>query len=236
MDIHDRISFALEASNLAPNKVSLGVGKGRNWLSQTVNNKSKIDCEIIPVLAQALGVTPNYLFGFGGSVSLSSESKSDKVEAILSQVASEVQKRLMPDESAPTIEQLISWWHRQGGILGDFDQISNVVDLYHAPQQEDRFIQPYKVGSRSLAARSFSVESAEELAALLRSFPEDLNYRIVSEHQEALQGHPKLSLEKIKVPLPHLKRTATFEYTRLLLPFRDPGGNEYLLCYSRSLY
>ncbi|TNE62201.1 MAG: hypothetical protein EP341_00370 [Sphingomonadales bacterium] len=235
MDIHHRIETILESTGLTPNKVSQDLGKPRNWLSDTLSNRRSIDARLIGPMAMYFGVSPNFLCGFGGTVSFSAAASNEGVDRVLDKIADEVQKRLQPADDAPTIEQLISWWHRQNGILGDFDKIVPFVDLYHAPKSESKFIDPCKIGQRSLAARSFAVSSPEELAALLKSFPADLNLKVVKDHMDALRGTPKLSLEKIRVPLTHLGTEATFEYTRLLLPFRDQANNDYLLCYSRGI-
>lgn len=235
MKIHERIAFALKAADINESQASLELGRGRNWLGQAIANQSKIDADLLMPLAKMAGVTPNWLCGYEGTVSFSSEGSGSEVGTILDQIALEVQSRLLPATDAPGIEPLIRWWHRQGGLLGDFDQISNSVDLYRAPKEGAVTIEPYRIGPNSLASRSFSIKDPEEFAALLMSFPKQLNLQVLSDHVDTLRIGPKLTLEQIRVQLPHLKKTATFEYMRLLLPFHDHIGNDYILCYSRSL-
>ena len=191
-------------------------------------------------ICSALGITPNEIAGLQDRVTLLSNDTdaqivSAQAERILSAVTRETYRKLARRGVKPLLDDVLTWWHQQGGQLNNFDRLSEHVDLYVAPEAESSIPEPYRIGYNSLAAQSFGVKTAEHLRYLFTTFDKQLIERVRVAHVETKRGDPQLSIQEIDVQLPGHTFPLRFVYKRLLLPVHDTDGNEYILNYSQAL-
>ena len=239
-DFHDRLKMLIRHSDYDYKSLSLKIGQGERYISNLLSNKSDPGYSSVVKICSALGMTPNQLAGLDDQITLAGGDADRQIvsahaERILTAVTKDAHRKLTTRGAQPLLDDVLTWWHQQGGILSNFDMLSEHVDLYRAPAPDARMPDPYKIGQQSLATRSFNVTSTEHLRYLFTTFDENLNESVTLAHVETSKGDPQLSVQEIDVTLPGYTFPLRFVYKRLLLPVKDNAGNDYVLNYSQAI-
>ncbi|MEM7731418.1 MAG: helix-turn-helix transcriptional regulator [Pseudomonadota bacterium] len=239
-DFHDRLKDEIHKSDYDFKSLSLQIGQGERYISNLLSTKSDPGFSNVVKICAALGLSPNQIAGLTDEVTLFSEDLDQHVvsaqaEKILTAVTRETYRKLSRRGVKPLLDDVLTWWHQQNGLLNNFDKLSEHVDLYVTPDVHSKLPEPYRVGYNSLAAQSFGVQSADHLRSLLTTFDGELVERVRLSHVETSKGEPRLSIEEIDVELPGHTFPLRFSYKRLLLPVRDSDGHAYVLNYSQAL-
>lgn len=240
LDFHDRLKSFIQDSPFDYKSLSLEIGQGERYISNLLSSKSDPGYSSVVKICSALGITPNQIAGLNDQITLAGGEIDNRVvsaqaERILTSVTREAHRKLSQRGARPLLDDVLTWWHQQGGVLSNFDTLSEHVDLYLAPEPGHKLPEPYKVGHNSLAAQSFGIESAEHLRYLFTTFDQNLSESVRLAHVEATRGDPQLSIQEIDVLLPGHSFPLRFTYKRLLLPVKDSHGNDYVLNYSQAL-
>lgn len=240
LDFHDRLKTLIRDSDYDYKSLSLKIGQGERYISNLLSNKSDPGFSSVVKICSALGMTPNQITGLEDQITLAGGELDNRIvsahaERILSAVTKEAHRKLAARGAHPLLDDVLTWWHQQGGMLSNFDTLSEHVDLYRAPSPNDRLPDPYKIGQQSLATRSFGINSTEHLRYLFTTFDAKLCQDVTLAHVETSKGDPHLSIQEIDVILPGHSFPLRFTYKRLLLPVRDTQGNDYVLNYSQAL-
>jgi transcriptional regulator with XRE-family HTH domain len=239
-DFHERLKDYIRQSDYDYKSLSLAIGQGERYISNLLSTKSDPGYSNVIKLCAALGVTPNEIAGLKDQLTLSGGVLDSRIiaaqaERILDAVTKETYRKLSRRGVKPLLDDVLTWWHQQGGRLSNFDRLAEHVDLYIAPGPDAQIPEPYKLGESSLAAESFNIQSADHLRFLLTRFDHELVEKVQLAHKDAAQGEPKLSIEEIEVQLPGHTFPLRFNYKRLLLPVTDERGYSYVLNYSQAL-
>lgn len=240
LDFHQRLKTYIKESSFDYKSLSLEIGQGERYISNLLSSKSDPGYSSVVKICSALGITPNQIAGLNDQISLAGGEIDNRIvsaqaERILTAVTREAHRKLSQRGARPLLDDVLTWWHQQGGILSNFDGLSEHVDLYLAPEPHSKLPEPYQIGQRSLAAESFGIQTAEHLRHLFTTFDENLSESVRLAHVEASHGDPQLSIQEIDVMLPGHSFPLRFTYKRLLLPVRDRQGNKYVLNYSQAL-
>lgn len=239
-DFHQRLKALIRDSEYDYKSLSLKIGQGERYISNLLSNKSDPGYSSVVKICSALGLTPNQIAGLDDQITLAGSDVDARVvsvhaERILSAVTKEAHRKLTTRGTQPLLDDVLSWWHQQNGVLSNFDTLSEHVDLYRAPAPNARIPDPFKIGQQSLATRSFGVNSTEHLRYLFTTFDTKLSEAVTMAHVETTKGDPQLSIQEIDVTLPGHSFPLRFVYKRLLLPVRDTHNNAYILNYSQAL-
>ncbi len=240
MDFHERLRQLIKNSDYDYKSLSLEIGQGERYISNLLSTKSDPGFTSVIKICAALGVTPNQIAGLNDQLRLVNDDIDTRIvsahaERILTSVTREAHRKLSARGTGPLIDDVLTWWHQQHGMLSNFDRLSEHVDLYHAPDEDHHLPQPFMVGEQSLARVSFGIKSAEHLGYLFTTFDQNLTQQVRMAHVEASKGDPQLSIQEIEVNLPNHSFPLRFNYKRLLLPVRDTQGHRYVLNYSQAL-
>ncbi|QFT93291.1 hypothetical protein FIU86_10595 [Roseovarius sp. THAF9] len=240
IDFHDRLKTYIKGSSYDYKALSLEIGQGERYISNLLSSKSDPGYSSVVKICSALGITPNQIAGLNDQITLAGGEIDNRIvsaqaERILTSVTREAHRKLSQRGARPLLDDVLTWWHQQGGVLTNFDTLSEHVDLYLAPDEHSRLPEPYKIGHQSLAAQSFGIQTAEHLRYLFTTFDDKLCESVRLAHVEATRGEPKLTIEEIDVMLPGHSFPLRFTYKRLLLPVRDGQGNKFVLNYSQAL-
>lgn len=239
-EFHDRLKSLIRKSDYDYKCLSLTIGLGERYISNLLSSKSDPGYSSVVKICAALGLTPNQLTGLTDRITLTGGEVGTRIvsahaERILTAVNREAQRKPAQRGARPLLDDVLTWWHRQNGLLSDFDALGDKVDLYHAPDPEAVLPQPHMVGRESLAALWFGVETADHLRHLFTTFDENLSKSVKLAHVATSRGDPQLSVQEIDVTLPGHSSPLRFNYKRLLLPVRDDAGNQYVLNYSQAI-
>ena len=239
-DFHERLKRLIQASDYDFKSLSLLIGQGERYISNLLTSKSDPGFSSVIRICSALGLTPNQIAGLADQITISGEEIDNRVvsiyaERILTSVTREARRKLVKRGTGPLLDDVLTWWHQQGGLLSNFDGLSEHVDLYHTPGHGAQLPEPYMVGGKSLAALSFGVKSTEHLRHLFTTFDKSLSESVKLALVETTKGEPQLSVQEIDVRLPGHSFPMRFNYKRLLLPVHDMAGNRYILNYSQAL-
>ena len=239
-DFHHRLKTLIQSSDYDYKSLSLKIGQGERYISNLLSNKSDPGYSSVVKICSALGLTPNQIAGLDDQITLAGADMDTRVvsahaERILSAVTKEAHRKLATRGAQPLLDDVLTWWHQQSGVLSNFDALSEHVDLYRAPLPDARIPDPFKIGEQSLATRSFGIHSTEHLRHLFTTFDTKLSESVTLAHVETTKGDPQLSIQEIDVTLPGHSFPLRFVYKRLLLPVKDPAGNTYVLNYSQAL-
>ncbi|MFK7937944.1 MAG: helix-turn-helix domain-containing protein [Roseovarius sp.] len=239
-DFHQRLKALIQNSEYDYKSLSLKIGQGERYISNLLSNKSDPGYSSVVKICSALGLTPNQIAGLDDQITLAgsdvdTRTVSAHAERILSAVTKEAHRKLATRGAQPLLDDVLSWWYQQDGVLANFDMLSEHVDLYRSPAPDARIPDPYKIGEQSLATRSFGVNSTEHLRYLFSTFDTKLNEAVIMAHVQTTKGDPQLSIQEIDVTLPGHSFPLRFVYKRLLLPVRDTQNNSYVLNYSQAL-
>lgn len=239
-DFHHRLKALIQNSEYDYKSLSLKIGQGERYISNLLSNRSDPGYSSVVKICSALGLTPNQIAGLDDQITLAGSEADTRVvsahaERILTAVTKEAHRKLASRGAQPLLDDVLTWWHQQGGILANFDALSEHVDLYRAPRPDARLPDPYKIGEQSLATRSFGINSTEHLRHLFTTFEAKLSESVTLAHVETSKGDPQLSIQEIDVTLPGHTFPLRFTYKRLLLPVKDTQGNGYVLNYSQAL-
>ncbi len=239
-DFHDRLKKLIRASEYDYKSLSLLIGQGERYISNLLTSQSDPGFSSVIRICSALGLTPNQIAGLTDQITLSGEETDSRVvsiyaERILTSVTREARRKLAKRGTGPLLDDVLTWWHQQGGLLSNFDGLSEHVDLYHAPGHNAPLPEPYRIGAKSLATVSFGIETTEHLRHLFTTFDKALSESVKLALVETTKGDPQLSVQEIDVLLPGHSFPMRFSYKRLLLPVHDMDGNQYILNYSQAL-
>lgn len=239
-DFHERLKSYIKKSPFDYRSLSLKIGQGERYISNLLSARSDPGYSNVVKICSALGITPNEIAGLNDRISLLDEEGdggliSAQAERILSAVTREAHRKLGLRDGRPLLDDVLTWWHQQGGRLNNFDRLSDYVDLYAAPSAEVIAPAPYRLGQHSLAAHSFNLRTTEHLRQLIDGFDKDLIENVRLAHVETTGGQPNLSVQQIDVNLPGYSFPLRFTYKRLLLPVRDAGGRALILNYSQAI-
>ncbi|WP_157707340.1 helix-turn-helix domain-containing protein [Roseovarius faecimaris] len=239
-DFHTRLKALIQNSDYDYKSLSLKIGQGERYISNLLSNKSDPGYSSVVKICSALGLTPNQIAGLDDQITLAGTDVDTRVvsahaEKILTAVTKEAHRKLATRGAQPLLDDVLTWWYQQGGVLSNFDTLSEHVDLYRAPTPDTPLPDPYKIGSQSLATRSFGVNSTEHLRYLFTTFDKKISDAVRLAHVETTKGDPQLSVQELDVTLPGHSFPLRFVYKRLLLPVRDTAGNGYVLNYSQAL-
>ncbi|MEM8774858.1 MAG: helix-turn-helix transcriptional regulator [Pseudomonadota bacterium] len=240
LDLHARLKVFIKATDFDYKSLSLAIGQGERYISNLLSSKSDPGYSNVVKICAALGTTPNQLAGIGDEIDLTASQIDHQIaraqaEHLLTLITREARRKLSAFGARPLLDDVMNWWHEQKGVLTNFDLISEHVDLYLAPSAEHDLPTPYRLGSASLAAESFGIQTAEQLREILSILDEGLVKNIKMAHAQTSGGDPKLSIEDIDILLPGHHFASRFLYKRLLLPVRDTKGRKFVLNYSRAL-
>lgn len=239
-EFHQRLKTLIQHSDFDYKSLSLKIGQGERYISNLLSNKSDPGYSSVVKICSALGLTPNQIAGLDDQITLAGTDADTRVvsahaERILTAVTKEAHRKLASRGAQPLLDDVLTWWHQQNGVLANFDALSEHVDLYRAPKPDARLPDPYKIGQQSLATRSFGINSTDHLRYLFTTFDEKLCESVTLAHVETNKGDPQLSVQEIDVTLPGHTFPLRFTYKRLLLPVRDTEGQDYVLNYSQAL-
>lgn len=239
-DFHQRLKALIQSSDYDYKSLSLKIGQGERYISNLLSNRSDPGYSSVVKICSALGLTPNQIAGLDDQITLAGGDLDAQVvtthaDRILSAVTKEAHRKLATRGAQPLLDDVLTWWHQQGGVLSNFDTLSEHVDLYRAPTPDMRLPEPFKIGQQSLATRSFGVNSVEHLRYLFTTFDEKVSESVRMAHVETSKGEPQLSIQELDVTLPGHSFPLRFVYKRLLLPVKDTHGNNYVLNYSQAL-
>ncbi len=239
-DFHQRLKGLIQNSDYDYKSLSLKIGQGERYISNLLSNKSDPGYTSVVKICSALGLTPNQIAGLDDQITLAGSDMDTTVvsahaERILAAVTKEAHRKLATRGAQPLLDDVLSWWYAQNGVLSNFDMLSEHVDLYRAPKPGALLPDPYKIGEQSLATKSFGVNSTEHLRYLFTTFETKLSEAVTLAHVETTKGDPQLSIQEIDVTLPGHSFPLRFVYKRLLLPVKDMHGNDYVLNYSQAL-
>jgi hypothetical protein len=240
LDFHDRLKSYIRDSDYDYKSLSLEIGQGERYISNLLSSKSDPGYTSVVKICSALGLTPNQLAGLDNQITVSSNDLDNRVvsahaEKILTAVTREAQRKLTRRGVGPLIDDVLTWWHQQNGLLSNFDGLADHVDLYLPPEPDSKLPLPYSIGEKSLATVCFGIKSVEHLKYLFTTFDENLCESVSLAHVETSKGDPQLSIQEIDVNLPGYSFPLRFSYKRLLLPVHDGNGTEYVLNYSQAL-
>jgi len=240
LDFHDRLKTYIKDSPFDYKSLSLEIGQGERYISNLLSSKSDPGYSSVVKICSALRITPNQIAGLNDQITLAGGEIDNRIvstqaERILTAVTREAHRNLSQRSAHPLLDDVLTWWHQQGGVLSNFDGLSEHVDLYLAPAPNSNLPEPYKIGHRSLAAISFGIQTAKHLRYLFTTFDETLCQSVRLAHVETMRGDPQLSIQEIDVMLPGHNFPLRFTYKRLLLPVKDTQNNRYVLNYSQAL-
>lgn len=239
-DFHQRLKEFIRDSGYDYKSLSLEIGQGERYISNLLATKSDPGYSSVVKICSALGITPNQIAGLNDQITIAGGETDNRIvtaqaERILTAVTREAHRKLNQRGARPLLDDVLTWWHQQGGKLSNFDALSEYVDLYKAPDDRSRLPEPYQIGAQSLATQSFGIQTAEYLRFLFTTFDKELSDSVRLAHVEATRGDPQLSIQEIDVMLPGHSFPLRFTYKRLLLPVEDAEGNKYVLNYSQAL-
>jgi transcriptional regulator with XRE-family HTH domain len=239
-DFHDRLRNLIQASEYDFKSLSLLIGQGERYISNLLASESDPGFSSVIRICSALGLTPNQIAGLTDQITISGDETDNRfvsiyAERVLTSITREARRKLVRRGAGPLLDDVLTWWHQQGGLLSNFDGLSEHVDLYHAPNPGAQLPEPYMIGRKSLATVSFGIETTDQLRHLFTTFDKTLSESVKLALVETTKGAPNLSIQEIDVMLPGHNFPMRFSYKRLLLPVHDITGTPYILNYSQAL-
>lgn len=172
---------------LSVRQASLAIGKDKSYLSVVVGRaRNRPDNLIIPSVDVV-------------------ERLAEKLELPVSVLTGEGTRQ---NEKRASLEDVLAWWHSNGGRLEGEERIIDSLDLIAAPFPEDKRIKPLRVGHSSLAGAKIGTELGQLNAAL-----DDLT----EEQSVALTEAFRKSA---------LKGGSSIEHSARSMSVRKPGGVE----------
>ncbi len=236
-NFHDRLDAKLTEAGMSRRKLSLSIGQGQSYIANLLANRSDPGFETILNICKVLNTNPNDLAGINTSVSLTSSNMDpndvDQIaEKIYSKLAQDSWIAQRPRHQRPRVDEIIEWWDSQNGLLQNFDQISESVDLFNPPESDAHIVSPYRMGRESLASRAFGIDGTDNLRRILEGFDPDFNEKMVLSHRRSDRGEIVHTVEDIDVSVADKGRVQV-KYQRLLLKVHDMSGREFILNFAQ---
>ena len=232
--IIDLIQQAQAQSGMTKQELSEAIGKKPGYISDLFRNRRDPGASVFLEICRVLSISADHAGGLMPKMSMVSRGGSDS-DRIAAQLMSEVMAISLHQMAAigkrPSVDDIVSWWRREAGVLSDFDHIAPMCDLYEVPAASDSATVPAKIGANSLAAESFSVSTVEELRSIIRKLPIDFRSNLVGSYSRA-KDSPLMSLERIDYDA-QAGPAFGFHYTRVLLPVTSQKGQRFILNYSK---
>lgn len=238
-EFHQRLDRAIQISGLSYRELSIRIGVGEAYITNLLRKQSDPGFGTTQKICQVLGISLNELAGMGEKVEIAStrfeEADIDRIaQGVYSRLATETWINTFPQGQRPSIDDVLNWWINQNGVLHNFDQISEYVDLFTPPTETSQMITPHKLGATSLVSMAFGIDNNEKLHKILETLDESQNERILISHRETSLGRPVLSVETLDVGIAEKGRVKV-QYKRILLPVRDLSGRSFILNYAQPL-
>ena len=237
---HDNLRQEINRSKFNYRQLSIKIGKGERYVANMLDNKSDPGLTAAILIAEAIDVPLQSLLKPSSEVAIQASQNENRqteviAEDLLTKVAEAARLKLQIQGVEPTIDDMLSWWHVQDGILGNFDRFAERFDLFERPTADFTLPVAHKLGKQSLASRSFGVSNPNELQKLLLIFGPGVSDTVLKAHATIKGKTPGVSIQEIDVTLPDGHTKLSFSYKRLLLPVKDPAGQKYIMSYSRLI-
>lgn len=224
------------------NQSTLGqqVRKSRSWLSSVLKGDIDPSFSSIVDICLELGITPNDIAGFDEEIELlrtpeASTEVERQADALLNRMMVNVERRLKSKDDRPSIEDVITWWHENGGRLEGYCKFVDHVDLIRIPEATDTTVSPYVMGSMSVASRALTNSKPERLNQFLSMLTDAERRDIVVSYFQASKGLTASTVHTIVVDMPDMQQPLPLKYCRTLLPVSDARGGKYIMNYSKQI-
>ena len=147
-EFHERLKSLIQNSDYDYKRLSLAIGQGERYISNLLSSKSDPGYSSVVKICAALGLTPNQLAGLNDQITLAGGEIDTRIvsahaERILTAVTREAHRKLAQRGTRPLLDDVLTWWHQQNGLLSNFDALSEHVDLYHAPDPGPKTPKPH---------------------------------------------------------------------------------------------
>lgn len=232
--IIDTLKRAQARSGMTKQELSEAIGKKPGYISDLFRNNRDPGASVFLEICRVLGVSADHAGGLMPKMSMVARegSESDRIAArLMSEVMAITLHQMSAIGRRPSVDDVVSWWRREDGLLNDFDHLAPICDLYELPEATDTATTPAVVGANSLAAESFQVTSVDQLRSIVRSMPAEYRANLVGSYSRARET-PVMSLERIDYNGTQGPRFG-FDYARVLLPVTSKSGQRFIMNYSK---
>ncbi len=240
LSFHHRLDQKILEAGLSYRELSQRIGRGETYIATMVRNRNDPGLSTVVEICDVLSIPVSELTDDGASqmavpVSVPGEDIDELTSALISVVADRARNALTNEGQNPTLDDVIEWWHENGGRLENFERFREKVDLFEVPGEEAKIPVPVHLGHESLLAQKFNLHDEDHLQKILPQFDTERSQSILDAHKDAASGKPVLSIEQIDVDIPVIKSPVHAKYKRLLLPVNDSRGNRLVLNYAKHI-
>jgi len=128
---------------------------------------------------------------FAASSTLSSPSTVNANRWKVAEIANSERGACSRAGFSVSTDDVLDWYHKEGGILKNWEWFSDQVDLYHPIEPTDKIMRPVQIGKRSLTAERLMITGNRDFYQIVGSFEKKILDRAMSTHR-SLQDAPYL--------------------------------------------
>lgn len=223
----------LGAARLTPRQLSEAIGREPDHVAEMIRWRMSPGLEMVYAMADALKVDPADLVRPTVPFGFTTESARDWAEKVAERVlAGTLDDGWLPIDEVPTIDEVLSWWHANDGLLTATERLDAHVDIFDRPDIVKMCPVPVRMGEQSLIARELKISTPEQLGQVLERSGLAIRRRIAMAHADVVGRRPMLSMHSLLIDL-FSGRLVKLSYVRLLLPVRDSEGRHFVMNYSK---
>ena len=230
------LSYFAGKAGTVPRQLAIEIGRDSEYVSDIIHRRRLPDLEAIHAFAAALHVDVTELLRpRSGPPAPAYDPGRGWAEKLAEQILrSSIGDASRADDEPPTCDDVLNWWHSNGGRLREFDGFRSYVELFDPPDTAIMRPMPHRMGARSLAAREMHIDTAQQLQRSFDGSEPEVVLSVALAHANTLEGKPKLSYHSILIEL-SADELVKLNYSRLLLPVQDEDGRRYVMNYSRAV-
>lgn len=235
---HRFLPAALKRRGLSPRAASLKIGRSPPYLSTVCREAMEPTMGVLVDLANLMEISLDDLVRGRDPLAVSMDpgpiaALHSSSAMFAAYAARHAREALAFRADEPNLEDFIAWYMSHNGNMSDLGRLDQFIDVYDVPDPGSLYPVLFKMGPKSLAARTIGNPSTARLKSLLALSPPMIRKMVVSAHTKTHVHGIYFSPEKIDFPIDNGDRVS-LRYFRAL--FRGKSGRRtYILNFSKVI-
>ncbi len=233
----DRIKDACKRNQITLAAACENAGVTYKTLHAQITNNRAIPFETVDRLSHYFDVPIEFFSAFRAKLAV--QSKGEK--SVLHQRAAAAYTAALHSEQIEMMREgynigtddVLNWLATQGGVLNNFDALSERVDLFHPVESDDNMMRPHRIGRESLATKFFKLEGEDHYVKTVGGFDRQIINDVMLAHLGASKLRYSITDQDIDVRIGDERLVQS--YRRIIAPVKDLNGQDYMLVHAKPI-
>lgn len=189
---------------------------------------------VIDSMSSYFAVPIGYFSSRRAGVSISSTSTKDQHADLAATTLQEEDLAAIDEGLQITTDMVLDWLDQEHGILRNYENIRERVDLFHPAVEGDTIPRPARIGAQSLASVFFHLRNEQDYTDKIGTIDPEILAETIAAHLQ-VQKTSQYQIDDIEITTVVNGERVAGKYRRILAPVTDPQGVSFTLVFARLI-